>query len=44
MMQKVYTDETRRIKALVDGNFFTPQIRISGSNQIAVPVLVEREI
>lgn len=29
-MQNVYTDDTRRVKALVDGYFFTQQIRISG--------------
>lgn len=38
-MQNVCTDDTRRVKALVDGYFFTQQIRISGFNQIGVPLL-----
>lgn len=39
MIQKAYTDDTRRVKALVGGYFFTQQIRISGSDQIDVPLL-----
>lgn len=38
MMLKVYTDDNRRVKALV-GSWFVTQIRTSGSNQIDVPLL-----